>query len=76
MAARGKQSSATVYSRMDMAADQNDDQCFESPPACRSISRSSEDDEQELECSPELELKYPHIPRPSIIIRQPKSSRD
>lgn len=55
--------------------DQNDNQCFESPPSCRGHSQSSEDDELELECSPELELKYPHIPRPSIIIRQPKVRR-
>lgn len=55
--------------------DQNDDHCFESPPPCRSLSRSSEDDELEVECSPELDLKYPHIPRPSIIVRQPKVRR-
>ncbi|KAI9529907.1 hypothetical protein NQZ68_008146 [Dissostichus eleginoides] len=34
------------------------------------LSQSSEDDELEGEFSPELELKYPQIPRPSIIIRQ------
>ncbi|KAK1887419.1 Cell division protein FtsZ [Dissostichus eleginoides] len=47
---------------------------FESPPACRSLSQSSEDDELEGEFSPELELKYPQIPRPSIIIRQAEES--
>ncbi|XP_036962544.1 uncharacterized protein LOC119024151 [Acanthopagrus latus] len=48
--------------------------CFESPPPSRSLSQSSEEDELELDCSPELELKYPQIPRPSIIIRKPKDS--
>ena len=52
--------------------DAGDNLCFESPPPCRSLSQSSEEDELELDCSPELELKYPQIPRPSIIIRQPK----
>lgn len=46
--------------------------CFESPPPSCSLSQSSEEDELELDCSPELELKYPQIPRPSIIIRKPK----
>lgn len=55
--------------------DQDDDPCFESPPPCSSLSQSSEEDERELECSPELELKYPQIPRPSIIIKQPKVRR-
>lgn len=55
--------------------DQDNGLCFESPPPCHSLSPSSEDDELELECSPELELKYPQIPRPSIIIRQPKVRR-
>ncbi|GLD68824.1 uncharacterized protein AKAME5_002013700 [Lates japonicus] len=54
--------------------EQDNGPCFESPPPCHSLSQSSEDDELELECSPELELKYPQIPRPSIIIRQPKES--
>ncbi|XP_056242841.1 protein FAM107B isoform X1 [Seriola aureovittata] len=54
--------------------DKDDDPCFESPPPCRSLSQTSDDDELELECSPELKLKYPQIPRPSIIIRQPKES--
>lgn len=49
----------------------DDDPSFEPPPPCLSLSQSS-DDELELDCSPELELKYPQIPRPSIIIRQPK----
>lgn len=52
--------------------DKHEDPCFETPPACRIHYESSGDDELELECSPELELKYPQIPRPSIIIRQPK----
>lgn len=53
--------------------DTDDGPCLESPPPCHSLSQSSEDDE--LDCSPELELKYPQIPRPSIIIRQPKVRR-
>lgn len=52
--------------------DAGEDPCFESPPPCRNLSQSSEEDELELDCSPELELKYPQIPRPSIIIRKPK----
>lgn len=51
--------------------DKHDNPSFESPPPCQSFSESSED-ELELECSPELELKYPQIPRPSIIIKQHK----
>ncbi|XP_037623368.1 uncharacterized protein LOC119486911 [Sebastes umbrosus] len=54
--------------------DTDDAPCFESPPALCGLSQSSEEDELEVEFSPELELKYPHIPRPSIIIRQPKES--
>ena len=53
--------------------DPDEDPCFESPPSCRSLSQSSED--EELEFSPELELKYPQIPRPSIIIRRPEVRR-
>lgn len=52
--------------------DTDDELCFESPPLSHSVSQSSEDDELDLACSPELELKYPQIPRPSIIIRQLK----
>lgn len=52
--------------------DTDDEPCFGSPPACRSLSQSSEDGELEVEFSPELELNYPQIPRPSIIIRQSK----
>lgn len=52
--------------------DTDDDPCLGSPPPCHSLSPSSEDDELEMDCSPELQLKYPQIPRPSIIIRQPK----
>lgn len=55
--------------------DTDEDPGFESPRPCRSLSQSSEDDELELDFSPELELKYPQIPRPSIIIRQPKVRR-
>lgn len=55
--------------------DTDEDPCFESPPACRSLSQSSEDEELEMEFSPELELKYPQIPRPSIIIRRPEVRR-
>ncbi|KAK2842193.1 hypothetical protein Q5P01_012393 [Channa striata] len=55
--------------------DKVDDPCSESPPSCHSFSQSSEDDGLETEsCSPELQLKYPQIPRPSIVIRQPKQS--
>lgn len=53
----------------------DDDTCSESSPPCHNFSQSSEDDELELECSPELQLKFPQIPRPSIIIRQPKVTR-
>ncbi|KAG7521822.1 hypothetical protein JOB18_007554 [Solea senegalensis] len=49
-----------------------DEPCSESSTPRRSLSLSSEDDE--LECSPQLELKYPQIPRPSIIILQSKES--
>lgn len=50
-----------------------DDAIFsETSPTCHSFSQSSEDDELELEGSPELPLKFPQIPRPSVIIRQPK----
>ncbi|KAA8590185.1 hypothetical protein FQN60_014119, partial [Etheostoma spectabile] len=54
--------------------DTDDDPCLESPPDCYSLSQSSEDEELDVEFSPELELKYPQIPRPSIIIRQPEES--
>ncbi|XP_034031385.1 uncharacterized protein LOC117514923 [Thalassophryne amazonica] len=50
----------------------DDDLCFGSPQGSVSSLQSLEDDDQELELSPELEPKYPQIPRPSIIIRQPK----
>lgn len=53
----------------------DDDTFSESSPPCHNFSQSSEDDELELECSPELQLKFPQIPRPSIIIRQPKVTR-
>ena len=53
--------------------DRDDEPGFESPPHCHSLSLSSED--EELECSPELELKYPQIPRPSIIILQSEVRR-
>lgn len=46
--------------------------CFESPRRSPSASQSSEDDDLDFDYSPEAELKYPHIPRPSIIIRQPQ----
>ncbi|KAI3371383.1 hypothetical protein L3Q82_023979, partial [Scortum barcoo] len=52
----------------------DEDPGFESPQPCHSFSPSSEDDE--LDFSPELELKYPQIPRPSIIIRQPKEFQE
>lgn len=54
---------------------QDDVPCFDSPPPCRSLSQSSEDDELELECSPEPERKYPQIPRPSIVILRSKVRR-
>lgn len=50
--------------------DRDKDQCSESPPPRHSFSQSSEDDELELDYSPELQLKYPQIPRPAIIFRQ------
>lgn len=53
----------------------NSDPCFESPPTCRSDSQTSDDDELDLDYSPELKLRYPQIPRPSIIIRVPKVRR-
>lgn len=47
--------------------------CFESPRRSPRASQSSEDDDDlDFDYSPELELKYPHIPRPSIVIRQPQ----
>lgn len=51
--------------------DADDEVCFESPPINYSISQSSEGDEEEEESdlSPATELKYPQIPRPSIVIR-------
>lgn len=49
--------------------------CVQSPPARRSLSQSSEDDDLDVDFRPEVELKYPQIPRPSIIIRQPKVRR-
>lgn len=49
--------------------------CSESPRLSLSASQSSEDDELDFECGLELELNYPHIPRPSIIIRQRKVRR-
>lgn len=49
--------------------DKDDDPYFESPPLSRSPSEHSDIDILESECSPELELKYTHIPRPSIVIR-------
>ncbi|XP_060892949.1 uncharacterized protein LOC132973475 [Labrus mixtus] len=55
--------------------DADDHPCFESPPPCHSLSQSSEDEELEFDCSPELEMKYPQIPRPSIIIRQSKEPK-
>lgn len=51
--------------------DTDDDFCFESPALSHSVSQSSEDGELDLDCNPGLGL-YPHIPRPSIIIRQHK----
>lgn len=50
----------------------DDELCFESPTLKYSVSQSSEDEELEFDCSPEVELKYPKIPRPSIIIRLPQ----
>lgn len=52
--------------------DTDDEVCFESSPISYSISQSSEDEEEESDFSPEMELKYPQIPRPSIIIRLPQ----
>lgn len=50
--------------------DTHEDKCLEFPPASDNFCEGS-GDELESECSLELE-KYPRIPRPSIIIRQPK----
>lgn len=33
---------------------------------------SEEEDDLDVDYSPEVDLSYPHIPRPSIIIRQPQ----
>lgn len=49
--------------------DADDGPCFKSPPGSFSLSQISEDDVEE-EFSPEMELQYPQIPRPSIITRQ------
>uniref|UniRef100_A0A3P8UX36 Family with sequence similarity 107 member B n=2 Tax=Cynoglossus semilaevis TaxID=244447 RepID=A0A3P8UX36_CYNSE len=46
----------------------------ESPMPCSDLSQTSECEELEEENSPELELKYTHIPRPSITIVQPQES--
>ncbi|KAM3609746.1 uncharacterized protein V6R79_019737 [Siganus canaliculatus] len=54
--------------------DPGDSICFGSSPLHSNISQSSEDDEMDLDCSLGMELKYPQIPRPSIIIRQPQES--
>jgi len=62
----GTDSNSNCYMR-----DGDDDPYSESPPPATNLSERS-DEEVELECSLELELKYPQIPRPSIIIRQPK----
>lgn len=45
---------------------------WESPMPCSDLSQTSECEELEEENSPELELKYTHIPRPSITIVQPQ----
>lgn len=55
-----------------LQGEDDDDVCSELPPACHNVSLSSGDEDLDLECSPELQLKFPQIPRPSIIIRQPK----
>lgn len=49
--------------------DKHDALCLESPPSFSDFYENSED-ELESEFGPEQ--KYPRIPRPSIIIRQPK----
>lgn len=46
--------------------------CVESPRLSRGASQSSEEDDVDVDYSPEVDLNYPHIPRPSIIIRQPE----
>lgn len=46
--------------------------CFESPRLSLSASQSSEEDDLDVDYSPAADLNYPHIPRPSIIIRQPQ----
>lgn len=46
--------------------------CFESPRLSLSASQISEDDDLDVDYSTEADLNYPHIPRPSIIIRQPQ----
>ncbi|TNN37038.1 hypothetical protein EYF80_052797 [Liparis tanakae] len=52
-----------------LSADADDGPCFKSPPGSCSLSQISEDDVKE-EFSPEMELQYPQIPRPSIITIQ------
>lgn len=69
---RTRNANGTSSNSISRPQNKNDDPFSESPPPRRSFSQSSEDDELEIECSPELQLKFPQIPRPSIIIRQPK----
>lgn len=52
--------------------DTMEEDCFDSPPTSHSIPQSSEEDEEDSDLSPKMELKYPQIPRPSIIIRLPQ----
>lgn len=46
--------------------------CLEIPPISFSVPQSSEDEDGESDLGPEMEPKYPQIPRPSIIIRLPQ----
>lgn len=65
--------SSSFVCRLQAAADSG--LCFESPRLSLSASRSSEDDDLDVDYSPAADLNYPHIPRPSIVIRQPQVGR-
>lgn len=68
---RSRNLNATKSNSGHYMQDKGEDSYFESPPTGTNLSESSED-ELMLERSPELEQRYSHIPRPSIVIRWPK----
>ncbi|MEQ2176490.1 hypothetical protein GOODEAATRI_028490, partial [Goodea atripinnis] len=70
---RSRNLNATKSSPGCYTQEKSEDSNLESPPFGSNFSESS-DNELGLEHSPELEQRYPKIPRPSIIIRQPKDS--